>query len=286
MPTATDLRDSVAVAKTDNGGGGKDLLTMVKDLGPQLEIATRGTPIDGQRFMRIALTEIRRNPQLMSCSPQSVLGGLMLSAQLGLEIGAPLGQSWLIPFRNKGTLEAQWLLGYTGVVALAGRAGVHISGRAVHEADEFSYEIVDGRDVIHHRRELRGDRGPAWLWYATAHWDSGYTAIVLNRSEVEHYRGRSKAKGNGPWVTDFDPMAIKTCVLRLRPWIPITAQVSDAMSADGGVVRGTDINLAELAAATSHELEAAIDVDGDETVGDIETPANADGEPVATDEEA
>lgn len=262
----SELRDRLAVAEANPSGQGKTLPDLIKDMAPALDVATRGTPLDGHRFMRIALTELRKNPQLLACSQQSVLGGLMCSAQLGLEVGASLGQSWLIPFRVKGQMEAQWILGYRGIVSLAARGGVHVAGRAVHEADEFSYEIVDGRDVIHHKRELRNDRGPTWLWYATATWDGGYTAMVLNRSEVESYRARSKAKDSGPWTTDYDAMAIKTAVRRLAPWIPLSPQAADATSVDGEVIRGTEFDLGELAAEVGGGQDA-IDASASETAG-------------------
>ena len=60
-----------------------------------------------ERFTRIALTAVSNNPQLAHCTPMSFLGAMMQAAQLGLEPNTPLGQAYLIPYRNKGTLEAQ-----------------------------------------------------------------------------------------------------------------------------------------------------------------------------------
>ena len=88
---------------------------------PSLPEHQQSAAVTAERFTRIALTEFRRNPKLLDCTEQSLLGGLLLSAQLGLEIGGPLGQSWLIPFRDTktGTSEAIWILGYKGIIALA-----------------------------------------------------------------------------------------------------------------------------------------------------------------------
>lgn len=60
-----------------------------------------------ERFVRIAITEMRRNPELQECTLQSVLGAFMQAAQLGLEPGL-LGQCYLIPFRNRKTKQKEF----------------------------------------------------------------------------------------------------------------------------------------------------------------------------------
>ena len=56
--------------------------------------------INSERFTRIAITTIRQNPDLAKCSQESLLGSLMVLAQLGLEPGV-LGQAYLLPFKIK-----------------------------------------------------------------------------------------------------------------------------------------------------------------------------------------
>lgn len=290
----TAARDQLAAVETAEAAGvpanrAKTILDEIRDLAPQLTMATRGTPMDPDRFIRVAITEMRRTPLLVQCTRDSILGGLMLSAQLGLEVGRPLGQSWLIPFKNHGTYEAQWILGYTGVVTLAARSGVSIIGRAVHEADEFDLAYDADGDRLTHRPALRGERGDAWLYYAVARWDGGHAVMPLSRSDVERYRARSKAKNSGPWVTDFDAMALKTCALRLRPWIPLQAQAADAMTADGEVARGIDVDLSDVAIeAAARELAAGESggvADGGEDPTEPGTPA-PDPPAVGSDEAA
>ena len=79
--------------------------------------------ITPERFTRIELSAISVNPQLGQCTPASFLGAMMTSAQLGLEVNTPLGQAYVLPYRNKGTLEAQFQLGYKGLIDLAYRSG-------------------------------------------------------------------------------------------------------------------------------------------------------------------
>ena len=64
-----------------------------------------------ERFTRITLSALSSNPELQNTTPQSFLGAMMTAAQLGVEPNTPLGQAYLLPYRNKGVLECQFQLG-------------------------------------------------------------------------------------------------------------------------------------------------------------------------------
>ena len=61
--------------------------------------------ITPERFTRMVLSAISTNPNLAQTTPKSFLGAMMTAAQLGMEPNTPLGQAYLIPFRNHGVLE-------------------------------------------------------------------------------------------------------------------------------------------------------------------------------------
>ena len=73
--------------------------------------------IDADRFLNLVLNECRANPQLLKCSQQSLIGAMLNCAATGLYPG-PFGHACLIPFRNKGTLEAQFIAEYKGLIYL------------------------------------------------------------------------------------------------------------------------------------------------------------------------
>ena len=52
--------------------------------------------MSAERLARIAFTTIRLNPKLADCTPESFLGALFQSAQLGLEPNVE-GQAYIIP---------------------------------------------------------------------------------------------------------------------------------------------------------------------------------------------
>lgn len=92
-----------------------------------------------ERFTRITLSALSTNAKLAETTPKSFLGAMMTAAQLGLEPNTPLGQAYLIPFRNHGVLECQFQLGYKGLIDLAYRSGdvSTIQAHTVYANDEF-----------------------------------------------------------------------------------------------------------------------------------------------------
>lgn len=50
----------------------------------------------------------------------SFLSAMMNAAQLGLEPNTPLGQAYLILFKNKGVFECQFQIGYKGLICATG----------------------------------------------------------------------------------------------------------------------------------------------------------------------
>ena len=59
--------------------------------------------ITPERFARMAMTAVTLNPELGDCTPQSFIGAMLQAASLGLEPNTPLGQAYLIPYKNGKT---------------------------------------------------------------------------------------------------------------------------------------------------------------------------------------
>ncbi|SFO83314.1 recombination protein RecT [Amycolatopsis arida] len=225
-----------------------------------------GTALNPERFTRVALTVIRQSADLQRCRPESLLGALMTSAQLGLEPG-PLGEAYLVPYGDQVT----FIPGYRGLIKLAWQSGQlrHISARVVHEGDRFSYSYGLHPDLIH--QPTRGDRGPITDVYAAATLiDGGVEFEVLDVATVETIRARSRAGRKGPWVTDWEAMARKTAIRQLAKWLPMATVMSRAIAAEGTVRTDLDADaLDDLTADPGPEvLDADPAWDGPEPPGD------------------
>src|SRR5690349_15736113 len=56
------------------------------------------------RFARLVLTETKKTPKLLECTPASLLGAAMTAAQLGLEPG-PLQHAYFVPRRERNVWQ-------------------------------------------------------------------------------------------------------------------------------------------------------------------------------------
>jgi recombination protein RecT len=189
--------------------------------------------MDSGRMARIALNVIRDNPLLLQCNLPSLMGSVMESAKLGLEPGL-LGQAYILPYKNykaskasgQDVYEAQFIIGYKGMIDLVRRSGhvSTISAQAVHENDVFEFEYGLEDKLVH--KPVLKDKGAVIAYYALAKMkDGGYNFVVMSKEDVEKHRDKySKAKQYGPWVDEFDGMAKKTVLRQLVKYLPISVE--------------------------------------------------------------
>ena len=237
MAKNADIRNQLAnkvnTVQTQSEEEPKTIAGYLKKLQPELQKALP-KHITPERITRIVLTTIRNNPALQECSPGSLLGAVMQSAQLGLEPGL-VGHCYFVPFWNnkEKRREVQFIIGYKGMIDLARRSG-HIQSiyaYTVHEADKFVYELGLHPKLIH--KPATGQRGEMTHVYAVAHFkEGGYQFEVLTKHDVENVRNRSKSKDNGPWITDYEEMAKKTVVRRIWKYLPISIEIQQQVSQD------------------------------------------------------
>ncbi|MFE6689621.1 recombinase RecT [Streptomyces sp. NPDC057743] len=245
---STNLADRVAArrhspARTTThrptAGTQPSLARFVQQMLPEI---TRALPahIAPERIARIALTELRRVDHLAECTQESFGGALMTCAQLGLEPGGALGEAYLLPLWNKRVraYEVQLVIGYQGMVRLFWQhpLAAGLSTHTVYENDEFDYEY--GLTPVLRHRPARSNRGRPTDYYAVAKMTNGGSAfVVLSTDDVEAIRKRSRSRDSGPWSTDYDAMARKTCVRRLFKLLPKSPELARAVAHDGAVRR-------------------------------------------------
>lgn len=220
---------------------------LLKRMHTQIEKALPSV-ITPERFTRIALTAYSRNEKLQECTAESFLGSMMQAAQLGVEPNTPLGQAYLIPYRNKGVMEVQFQLGYRGMIDLAYRSGEvqNIQAHEVYENDTFEYEL-GLEPKLRHIPALK-DRGNVILYYAVFKLTNGGVGFeVMSKEDVEAFaKKKSKTYGTGPWQSDFDAMAKKTLVKRLLKFAPLKSDFVRAVTADETIKSGISENMADL----------------------------------------
>lgn len=188
-----------------------------------------------ERMTRIILTEVRRNPSLLECNSASLLGSIMTSSQLGLEVGPALGHAYLVPYNSKAGKECQLIIGYRGMIDLALRSGKVLSciPHAVYENDLFEFEY----GLNEHLRHIpsRKERGTFVGAYAKAELvGGGKQFVVMFRNEIDQVRKSSKGSDStySPWHTHYEEMAKKTVIRRLFKYLPVSIDMQRAVNID------------------------------------------------------
>ena len=190
--------------------------------------------ITPERFTRIVLSALSTNPKLADTTPQSFLGAMMTAAQLGVEPNTPLGQAYLIPYRNKGVMECQFQLGYKGLIDLAYRSGEIsiIQAQMVYSEDSFTYSF--GLEPTLKHIPATGDRGePVHVYAMFKTKEGGYGFEVMSIEEIRIFAQKySKAYDNGPWQTNFEEMAKKTVLKRVLKYAPLKTEFLRGLAQD------------------------------------------------------
>ncbi len=189
-----------------------------------------------ERYTRMVMTALSTNPDLRRCTPESFLGAVMQAAQLGLEPNTPLGQAYLIPFRNKGRLEVQFQLGYKAYLDLAYRSGEVsiIDAQAVRQNDEFDFEY--GLEPKLKFKPALKDRGEVICYYAMFKTKSGgFNFLVMSKEDVINHAKQFSQSYNSsysPWKSNFDQMAKKTVLKAVLKYAPLKSEFVKNIATD------------------------------------------------------
>jgi len=239
MSTGSHIQNAVAAkAPAEISAQPKTMQQYIKAMTGEIAKALP-TVLTPERFTRMVLSALSTNSKLAETTPQSFLGAMMTAAQLGVEPNTPLGQAYLIPYRNNkaNRLECQFQLGYKGLVDLAYRSGevVNIDAHTVYENDKFEYSFGLTPELYH--RPAKESRGDPVFFYAVYHTKGGgYGFEVMSIDDVRtHAKRYSKAYDSGPWKTNFEEMAKKTVLKRVLKYAPLKTEFVRGIASDESV---------------------------------------------------
>jgi recombination protein RecT len=208
--------------------------------------------MDADRLLRIALTQIRTNPRLLDCTPESMVGALMKAAQLGLEPDGVTGRAYLIPRRNArlGTVEVNFQRGYKGILELAYRSGQIASVRAdvVREGDFLEYEKGLDEKLVH-RPGSSFDAPVTHVYAIISLKQGGNLWDIWPSAKVEAHRRRfsKDSRDDSVWSTDWEAMAKKTLLIAVGNLAPQSIEWAHAADEErtGGEGVSADIDIVD-----------------------------------------
>ena len=172
---------------------------------------------------------------LMDCDPGTVIQQALKAAVLKLPISKSLGFAYLVPYKNKGKKEAQFQIGYKGLIQLAMRSGqvLNINAGAVYEGEYKSFDKLTG--MVDLTGEATSNKVVGYFAYMEL--INGFKKVSYWTADQVTAHGKKYSKSfnysSSAWKTDFDSMAIKT-VLRflLGKYAPMSIDFLNSLSMD------------------------------------------------------
>lgn len=239
--TTTNTQGAIAKASTSTAIAKKQPQKMSDYIKMYSNEIAKALPsvMTAERFSRMAMTAITKNQKLAECTPQSFIGALLTAAQLGLEPNTPLGQAYLIPFKNgrAGCMECQFQIGYKGMIDLCNRSGEikNIEAHIVYENDDFEFEYGLENKLRH--RPAMGEKGKAiWVYALYRLNNGGYGFEVMSVDEcMAHGRKYSKSFDNSPWKTAPEEMMKKTVLKKVLKYAPVRSDFIKGTITDDSV---------------------------------------------------
>ena len=251
---ATDLKtalaEKAAVSKEVKITKSMKIEDMIRAMSPEIKNALPDV-ITPERFTRMALSTLNNNVKLRKCAPVTFLAAMMNAAQLGLEPNTPLGQAYLIPYRNHGKMECQFQIGYKGLIDLVYRNPniQTVQAQCVYENDTFEYELGLEPKLVH--KPALTDRGSLILVYAL--WkaeNGGYGFEVMSKEDIDaHARRYSQSynSSSSPWKSNFEEMAKKTVIKKCLKYAPLRSDILRAVSTDETIKSSISVDMSEVA---------------------------------------
>lgn len=240
-------------------------------------------PNRARRFISAIVSAVAVNPALQECTPHTILSGALLGESLNLSPSPQLGQYYLVPFKQKEKKDrngavispectnAQFVLGYKGLVQLALRSGSYkkLSVVSIKEGElkswnpiteDFvvvpiedeetrenartvgylaSFEYLNGfTKTIYWSKEKMIAHADRYSAAFSRHATTGkYPKVSFADYEAHNYPAKDDWLYSSFWYKDFDGMAHKTMLRQLiSKWGVMSIDIQTAFDGDGAVV--------------------------------------------------
>ena len=189
------------------------------------------------------------NALLRTAEPSSIFNAACMAATLNLPLQNGLGFAYIVPFRNnkERKVEAQFQLGYKGLIQLAQRSGQfkRLVAVPVYEKQLIEEDPINGY-VFDWKQKPTQEEKPIG-YYAYFELLNSFTAeLYMTEAEIDQHAQRysqtyrtyldKKAKGQwatSVWADNFEAMALKTVMkLLLSKQAPLSAENQEFNYAD------------------------------------------------------
>jgi recombination protein RecT len=202
--------------------------------------------IPAERFKRVLLRAVQKNPDLLTANRASLLNAAMDAATDGL---LPDGREGAIVTFNTRVnrdgkwvviKQAQWMPMIAGILKKVRNSGElkSITANLVYGGDIFRYWVDENGEHLNHEPADNPEKSIFRRAYAMAITNDGGVYIsVMDAEQIAQVQAVSRSKdkdGNpkGPWADWWEEMVKKTVMRRLAKKLPTSADLDDLMRRD------------------------------------------------------
>ena len=233
-----------------------DMAAQLKIMLPEIQ---RSLPrhMSGDRFTRIVLTEMRKQPKLAQSTPASFFGSLLTASALGLEPGVG-GECYLVPYKDGkasraagyDVYECQLIVGYQGVSKLFWQHPLakRLAAEVVYANDHF--RISKGLVQALEHEPATGDRGEIVGYWALAELTTGGMNYDFFTAQQIAILRNGKVGPSGDIADPEHWMEKKTALKQVLKLMPKSAHLAQALQADeqpGSLAQGQRIAFMDTA---------------------------------------
>lgn len=182
-----------------------------------------------ERMIRLAMTAFQKDGKLAACDLKSVVAAVMGASQLGLELDGALGHAYLVPYGK----TCQLIIGYKGMLALARRSGEvsTVAAHVVYSNDYFQFRY--GSDpVLLHEPVLQNRGSPIAVYAVCKLKDGGADFEVAGWEEVLQWQQEFGKRPGSPWQKHLSEMSKKSIIRRLFKRMPVSTEITRAVTLD------------------------------------------------------
>lgn len=176
------------------------------------------------QFVSSVISLVNASKQLQEAAvsaPATIIQSALKAAIFDLPIEPSLGYAYVVPFRNKGVMEATFILGYKGMNQLALRTGAYkrLNVCDVREGELKRYDrLTEDIEIEWIEDDEEREKKPIIGWVGYFRLVNGTEkTIYMSRKAVERHEQKNR-KGNymtQGWRDNFEEMAAKTVFRKL-----------------------------------------------------------------------
>jgi recombination protein RecT len=227
-------------------------------------------------FSSSVLELVSSDSKLQECEPNNLIQECLKAGALRLPLSKNLGFAYIIPYKIKGKMTANYQTGYKGLIQLAIRSGQfkHLNAGIIYEGEEIIEDRIKGTFEI--KGEKNSDKAIGYFSYMSLL--NGFEKGLFWTKEKCHEHGKKYSKAynysSSVWQSDPDSMCVKTVLLQLiSKFAPLSIEMQTAVINDASDAIFNDDNTPDFSDANTGEV---VDIDNDTQEAEFEEKTDID----------